>query len=281
MDTVFLGQPGDIPLPYDFDGDHFTDYAIYRPSTSQFFVAMSSGQTSGVNNALSANAVSTIPNVAFGQPFISVPVIADYDGDGKDDIAVYQTTTGHWFTWTSKGQPAALRYGVPGLDVPVPADYDGDGKADFALYRPSTTEWQILGTSFGAHIFRSGAVNDVPLLAPLQPYRYNPSNTRSTGGGGGADHQEAPIVAAPPAAAAPSSTVIATPGVAGGAALTDSGAPKSAAPVAAVPVRRRPAQQAHHAKAAHHAPKPSHPHDAALDHLGRFKLNRRRRHNGN
>jgi hypothetical protein len=284
LDTVYLGQPGDVPVPADYDGDHFTDYAIYRPSTAQFFVAPSSGKTSGFNNAFTPNAISPIPNSGLGLPNISVPIVSDYDGDGKADIAVYQFTTGDWYTWRSSSTPTAFRYGIPGLDVPVPADYDGDGRTDYALFRPSTVEWQILGTAGMARIIASGNVNDIPLMAPL-PYRtgaLTATSSRSTPGGFGSDFEEAPIAAAAPApgsSAAAGSTVATTAG-AGGEALTNAApAAKAPASAVAVPVRRRPAQGQGARANGHHAAKANHPHDAALEHLGRFKLIRRRRHN--
>lgn len=68
-----------------------------------------------------------------------VPVPADYDGDGRDDIATYNPWTN---TWRFYGRPDSIELGEPG-DYAVPADYDGDGKAEPAVYDLITGKWSV------------------------------------------------------------------------------------------------------------------------------------------
>ncbi|MGI5245373.1 FG-GAP-like repeat-containing protein [Dactylosporangium sp. CA-139066] len=69
---------------------------------------------------------------------------ADYDGDGKTDIATWSPTTGNWTILLSGEGRTTAQWGLPG-DVPAPADYDGDGKADLAVFRPANGVWYIKG----------------------------------------------------------------------------------------------------------------------------------------
>jgi hypothetical protein len=79
----------------------------------------------------------------------TTPVIGDYDGDGRSDVAVYGPNMSIWYhLQSSTGQVVAWQYGWPGA-VLVPADYDGDGKTDLAVIDPATFVWYILHSSTG------------------------------------------------------------------------------------------------------------------------------------
>ena len=80
-------------------------------------------------------------HVQLGMPG-DVPVPADYDGDGKADLALFSPSTGQWFIDGSRSGVRVLTFDPPG-DLPVPADYTGDGAADLAVFNPGG-EWSIL-----------------------------------------------------------------------------------------------------------------------------------------
>lgn len=147
---VFGRQEEDIPVPADYDGDGITDIAVRRPSTQFWYIINSSG----VDHI--SNYTDGITRFRFGREEEDVPVPADYDGDGKADLAVRRPSTQFWYIKNSSGVDSVSgyadgitrrRFGSQEADIPVPGDYDGDGKADIAVRRPSTFFWYILNSS--------------------------------------------------------------------------------------------------------------------------------------
>jgi len=67
--------------------------------------------------------------------FILVP--GDYDGDGRDEIAVYNQNDLTWY-WrhAPDGPISSAKFGTP-TGIPLPWDYNHDGRLDLAYWERS------------------------------------------------------------------------------------------------------------------------------------------------
>ncbi len=131
---------------FDFDGDNKADISVFRPNGGNWYIQ---GSQSGFTGA------------QFGDTNDKL-VPADYDGDGKTDLAVYRSGT--WYLQRSTAGFIGIAFGAPD-DIPQPADFDGDGKAELVVWRPSNGTWYIynIATSqFSAMQF--GATGDKPVV---------------------------------------------------------------------------------------------------------------------
>jgi hypothetical protein len=90
--------------------------------------------------------------------------VADFDGDGRTDVAVFRPSTAIWHLARSTAGYTAVQFGTS-TDIPVVGDYEGDGKADVAVFRPSTGDWHIALSSDGVVSGPFGMSGDIPVPA--------------------------------------------------------------------------------------------------------------------
>jgi len=128
----FFGNPGDVPLVGDFDGDGRDSVSIWRPAEARVFVINELGADGG---GLGASEFSFF----FGNPG-DTPFVGDFDGDGIDTVGLYRRSTGFVYFRNANSTGIAdlsFFYGDPGDQI-LAGDWDGDGDDTVAVYRPST-----------------------------------------------------------------------------------------------------------------------------------------------
>ena len=97
------------------------------------------------------------------------PVPADFDGDGKTDLAIFRPgDESWWYLRSSDNSFRVFSFGIS-TDKPVPGDYDGDGKADLAVFRPDGSTWFINRSTAGTLITSFGANGDTPVPSVFVP----------------------------------------------------------------------------------------------------------------
>jgi hypothetical protein len=125
MSSSFTACPAGAvnDAPVDMNSDGKTDWVVVRNSGGQYvwYVFFNGGNPQPTTNWGTT-----------GDRFAP----ADFDGDHKDDIAVFRPSNATWYILESATSTIRIdQFGVTGDDPSVIGDYNGDGKDDLAVYR--------------------------------------------------------------------------------------------------------------------------------------------------
>lgn len=125
----------------DFDGDKIADVAFYDPAKKIWHITF--GKDFKTTSETDLN-VLLMRNYKGKGLFIPIP--ADYDGDNKTDIALFNKIDATWHILFSSNQNLIEpnTWCSEWSEIPLPEDLDGDSKADFSCYNGNDTRWPSL-----------------------------------------------------------------------------------------------------------------------------------------
>lgn len=157
--------PGVGYAKFDFDRDCKADIATFNPPLNEWWIKYSGG--TGPTWCGGAAACAT----TFGHIGDKI-VPADYDGDGKTDIAVYTPSTGQWEVMMSSNPFPSYTKTLTGHvvgDTPQPGDYTGDKIAEIAVYHHASGTWEIYDRITNVTtIVALGVAGDIPVFADYE-----------------------------------------------------------------------------------------------------------------
>jgi len=137
----FFGDPGDIPLAGDFNGNGCDTVSIFRPSAARVFIINELGQNDGGLGAADFTYL-------FGNPG-DKPFVGDFDADRIDTVGLHRESTGLVYFRNSHTQGTAdvqYIFGDPG-DRLVAGNFSGFWEETPAVFRPSDLTFYIRHTN--------------------------------------------------------------------------------------------------------------------------------------
>ena len=130
--TVTFGNPGDVAVVGDWDGNGTTTIGVYKPSNSTFYLRNTN--TPGLADLV----------VNFGS-IGDLPIAGDWDGNGTVTIGVYRPSNSTFYLRNSNTPGPAnitVNFGNIG-DRPVVGDWDGNGTTTIGVRRPSNATFYL------------------------------------------------------------------------------------------------------------------------------------------
>ena len=155
--NVYVVDSGNFRVQeFTSSGTYVTQVGSYGPANNQFnwpegiavdtnrniYVADTENNRIQTISMPSGSGCGTAGNlVQFGIAG-DIPVVGDWNGDGRTDIGVFRPSNGTWYLdYNNDGTFSKhVKFGIAG-DIPVVGDWNGDGRTDIGVFRPSNGTW--------------------------------------------------------------------------------------------------------------------------------------------
>ncbi len=151
-DTIFLCRIS------DYVGDKFQHIVLpisgHEGSVARVLFELSAQSTSSA---------ARVANIVFTKSAINDSKTADFDGDGRSDIACYYPLGGNWYVFKSGEGFWNTTFGYEGT-LPVSGDFDGDGKGDIGCYYPPGGNWYLYQSTDGFTSTQFGYAGTIPVV---------------------------------------------------------------------------------------------------------------------
>lgn len=107
---IQFGLASDVNVPADYDRDGYTDIAVWRPATGDWFIYDES--------------LNKVTVRKWGQSG-DIPVAANLDGTGAPELSIFRPSTGDWWIYSNggAGSTSVIHWGAPG-DIPTAGPTD-------------------------------------------------------------------------------------------------------------------------------------------------------------
>lgn len=156
--SVGFGEPADIPIMGDWDGNGTDTLGVFRPSNGTFYLRNS--------NTLGDAEIS----FKFGESG-DLPIVGDWDGDGKETVGVFRKGQFLLSNVLQDSEPAhTIVFGADG-DLPVVGDWQGNSRDQVGIFRPSEAVFLLSNVECDDQTcigqpdvsIQYGAADDIPL----------------------------------------------------------------------------------------------------------------------
>lgn len=154
-----IGGVGELPIVGDFDGDGVADFGVYIPHEARWAIKLNRGD--------GAPRTSFFAEVrGFGGPD-ELPIVGDFDGDGKSDLGVYNARERRIKLMLNRGNGnfgPGIEWEVDHIggegEIAIAGNFSGGKQCDLGVYIPRRRYWAVKrnrgGGAFGPDWYFEG-----------------------------------------------------------------------------------------------------------------------------